>query len=121
MEQWNRETHKLFENALLKYPEERPDRWERIADEIPGATKEMVLQRYQELLDDLAAIEEDRVPIPSDADDPDDWKMNEYRGEQGTNEERSNSAEREEWMEKNKFDSEEDEEDKCRGKDKEDN
>lgn len=63
--QWTREQDKLFERALLMVPEDWPDRWERIAENVPGASVEEVRQRYEELVYDVTEIDAGRVQIPS--------------------------------------------------------
>lgn len=63
---------KLFEQALVIFPEETYDRWGRIASEVPGKTALEVRKHYQELLHDLSEIESGRVELPCYADDYDD-------------------------------------------------
>ncbi|KAI9101514.1 hypothetical protein K1719_023758 [Acacia pycnantha] len=46
MNQWSCEDKKRFQAALLCYPKNSPNRWEKIA-EVVGFSKEMVYQPYQ--------------------------------------------------------------------------
>ncbi|KAI9121447.1 hypothetical protein K1719_008480 [Acacia pycnantha] len=47
MSQWSCEDEKRFQTALLCYPEDFPNRWEKIAEKMASFYKEMVYQRYQ--------------------------------------------------------------------------
>lgn len=40
-------SHQLLENALRKYPSSTPERWEKIAAEVPGRTKKECMRRYK--------------------------------------------------------------------------
>ncbi|KAF7820441.1 transcription factor DIVARICATA-like [Senna tora] len=61
---WTREQDKLFEEALLLFPEECPDRWEKIAENVPGASPTDVRERYEELVHDVMEIDAGRVQVP---------------------------------------------------------
>nr|XP_016467761.1 PREDICTED: transcription factor DIVARICATA-like [Nicotiana tabacum] len=61
---WSREQDKAFENALATYPEDSPDRWEKIASDVPGKTLKEVKHHYDLLLDDVSRIESGCVPLP---------------------------------------------------------
>ncbi|GMJ06732.1 hypothetical protein like AT5G08520 [Hibiscus trionum] len=61
---WTREQDKAFENALATYPEDSPDRWEKIAADVPGKTLEEIKEHYKLLEDDINAIESGCVPLP---------------------------------------------------------
>ena len=37
----------LLENALRKYPSSTPERWDKIAEEVPGRTKKECMRRYK--------------------------------------------------------------------------
>ncbi|XP_054778081.1 uncharacterized protein LOC129286069 [Prosopis cineraria] len=51
------------EEALAKYYEDTPERWENVAREIRGGKSVQVQRHYQILLRDLSHIESGRVPI----------------------------------------------------------
>lgn len=40
-------TPQLLENALRKYPSNTPERWDKIAEEVPGRTKKECMKRYK--------------------------------------------------------------------------
>ncbi|KAI3923027.1 hypothetical protein MKW98_009218 [Papaver atlanticum] len=54
---WTPEENKLFENALAVFDKETPDRWQKIAEMIPGKSVMDVLRQYKELEDDVSHIE----------------------------------------------------------------
>ncbi|XP_078431228.1 transcription factor MYBS1-like [Wolffia australiana] len=65
---WSREEDKAFEVALataLPFEEEEEARWEEIAAKVPGKTAMEVKAHYQDLIDDLRAIDAGKVPIPA--------------------------------------------------------
>ncbi|KAJ9188761.1 hypothetical protein P3X46_000128 [Hevea brasiliensis] len=62
---WTREQDKAFENALATYPEDAPDRWEKIAADVPGKTQEEIKLHYELLVEDLNQIEAGCVPLPN--------------------------------------------------------
>lgn len=50
MKAWNATEQKALENALKKYPKGCVgDRWEKIANSVPGRTKEECVLRYKQL------------------------------------------------------------------------
>lgn len=61
---WSREQDIAFENALATYPEDCVDRWEKIADDVPGKTLQDVKNHYELLVDDVSRIESGYVPLP---------------------------------------------------------
>lgn len=63
--EWSREQDKAFENALVTYPEDTSDRWEKIAADVPGKTLEEIKQHYELLEDDVNRIESGCVPLPA--------------------------------------------------------
>ncbi|KAF1863330.1 hypothetical protein Lal_00031330 [Lupinus albus] len=63
--EWSWEQDKAFESALVTHPEDAPDRWEKIAADVPGKTVEEIKQHYELLLEDINQIESGRVPLPS--------------------------------------------------------
>lgn len=69
---WSRAQDKLFEQALVMFPEETYDRWGRIASEVPGKTAREVWRHYQDLVRDVSEIESGRVELPCYADGGDD-------------------------------------------------
>lgn len=60
---WTPSENKLFENALNMFGEEDEARWEKVAAQVPGKTPDEVKRKYEQLLDDVRAIESGRVPI----------------------------------------------------------
>lgn len=62
---WTREEDKKFENALVTYPEDSSDRWEKIAAKLPGKTAEEIRLHYEILVDDVNRIESGAVELPS--------------------------------------------------------
>ncbi|KAG0502756.1 hypothetical protein HPP92_002828 [Vanilla planifolia] len=69
---WTPEENKAFERALVDVPEEAPDRWWRIAVQIPGKAPEDVRLHYLDLLHDVALIDSGRVDPPEYDIDNDD-------------------------------------------------
>ncbi|KAK4279495.1 hypothetical protein QN277_011271 [Acacia crassicarpa] len=65
MTQWTRHEDKLLEQAIVLFPDGCPNRWEKIADSVPGATVDLVWQRYRDLIHDVTEIDAGRVPIPA--------------------------------------------------------
>ncbi|XP_038680153.1 transcription factor DIVARICATA [Tripterygium wilfordii] len=70
--QWTRFEDKLFEQALVMYPEELPDRWQKIAAHVPGKTCQEVMEHYEDLVHDVLQIDSGNVDLPSYADDSDE-------------------------------------------------
>ncbi|XP_038720055.1 transcription factor SRM1-like [Tripterygium wilfordii] len=62
---WTREQDKTFENALATHPEDSPDRWEKIAADVPGKTLEEIKEHYELLVEDVNQIESGCVPLPN--------------------------------------------------------
>uniref|UniRef100_A0A1Y1KTA4 DnaJ homolog subfamily C member 1 n=1 Tax=Photinus pyralis TaxID=7054 RepID=A0A1Y1KTA4_PHOPY len=50
---WTQEQQKAMENALAKYPKGALDRWDCIADCVPGKTKEQCILRYKHLVETI--------------------------------------------------------------------
>ncbi|OIW01907.1 hypothetical protein TanjilG_15232 [Lupinus angustifolius] len=63
--EWSWEQDKAFESALVTHPEDAPDRWEKIAANVPGKTVEEIKQHYELLVEDINQIESGCVPLPS--------------------------------------------------------
>ncbi|KAJ0985835.1 hypothetical protein J5N97_004191 [Dioscorea zingiberensis] len=70
--QWTPEENKLFEVALVRFPDGMPDRWHAIASQLPGKSPQDVLDHYRRLLVDVAAIEAGKVELPDYMDEDDD-------------------------------------------------
>ncbi|KAJ0045634.1 transcription factor DIVARICATA-like [Pistacia vera] len=70
---WNRLEDKLFEHALVLYPDEVPDRWQKIADQVPGKSPLDVKEHYEVLVHDVAEIDSGRVELPCYSDESPDW------------------------------------------------
>ncbi|MED6210781.1 hypothetical protein PIB30_067345 [Stylosanthes scabra] len=69
MSHWTREEDKMFERALLFVPEDLPDRWDKIAEQVPGKSAVEVRDRYEALVRDVFEIDSGRVEVPSYSDD----------------------------------------------------
>lgn len=55
---WTTDEQSLLEQAIKTYPISTPERWERIAECIPGRTKKECLRRVKELVDRVNAKKE---------------------------------------------------------------
>ncbi|WKA10854.1 hypothetical protein VitviT2T_028408 [Vitis vinifera] len=62
---WTRLDDKIFEQALAIFPEEMPDRWLSIAQQLPGKTPEDMKLHYELLVEDVTNIENGNVEMPS--------------------------------------------------------
>ncbi|XP_061363961.1 transcription factor DIVARICATA [Gastrolobium bilobum] len=67
--EWTRYQDKLFERALLMVPEDQPDRWEKIAEQVPGKSAAEVRDHYDALVHDVFEIDSGRVEVPNYTDD----------------------------------------------------
>lgn len=67
--QWTRDHDKLFERALLMVPEDLPDRWEKIAEQVPGKSATEIRDHYEALVHDILEIDSGRVEVPSYSDE----------------------------------------------------
>lgn len=77
-DQWTREENKAFEVALAaNWNCIEKGEWEKIASSIPGKSIDQIKAHFRQLLDDVAAIEDDQVPFPSYADE--DYPIKEVR------------------------------------------
>ncbi|XP_071737492.1 transcription factor DIVARICATA-like [Rutidosis leptorrhynchoides] len=54
---WTPTENKLFETALAKFDKDTPDRWQRVAEMVPGKTVADIIRQYKELVDDVSSIE----------------------------------------------------------------
>ncbi|MQL77109.1 hypothetical protein Taro_009498 [Colocasia esculenta] len=61
---WTHEENKRFENALAQFDEGTPDRWEKVANLIPGKTAEDVKRHYEVLEFDVSHIEAGLIEPP---------------------------------------------------------
>ncbi|XP_077120839.1 dnaJ homolog subfamily C member 2 [Ranitomeya variabilis] len=52
---WTTEEQKLLEQALKTFPVNTPERWEKIADAVPGRSKKDCMKRYKELVEMVKA------------------------------------------------------------------
>ncbi|XP_071710524.1 transcription factor SRM1-like [Rutidosis leptorrhynchoides] len=68
---WTRYEDKLFEEALVLYPDDVIGRWQKIADAVPGKTVDQVRAHYDVLVHDLLQIDSGQVELPSYSDDAD--------------------------------------------------
>ncbi|XVF69212.1 hypothetical protein PTKIN_Ptkin11bG0062600 [Pterospermum kingtungense] len=63
---WSRHQDKLFERALVMFPNDgSPDPWEKIAAQVPGKSAMEVRKHYEDLEHDVMEIESGRVELPS--------------------------------------------------------
>ncbi|KAJ1436255.1 SANT/Myb domain [Sesbania bispinosa] len=67
--QWTRYQDKLFERALLTVSDDQPDRWEKIAEQVPGKSAAEVRNHYEALVHDVYEIDSGRIEVPSYSDD----------------------------------------------------
>ncbi|KAG5607787.1 hypothetical protein H5410_029279, partial [Solanum commersonii] len=70
MSTWTRDDDKLFEHGLVLYPENVADRWQLIADHVPGKTADDIMAHYDDLVHDVFEIDSGRIDLPSYTDDP---------------------------------------------------
>ncbi|XP_019161534.1 PREDICTED: transcription factor DIVARICATA-like [Ipomoea nil] len=61
---WTPAENKAFENALALYDKDTPDRWEKVAEMVPGKTVVDVIRQYKELEDDVSSIEAGLMDMP---------------------------------------------------------
>uniref|UniRef100_A0A9I9DKX6 Transcription factor DIVARICATA n=2 Tax=Cucumis melo TaxID=3656 RepID=A0A9I9DKX6_CUCME len=66
---WTRSEDKLFEEALVVVPANLPDRWQRVADHVPGKSPREVKDHYEALVHDVLEIDSGRVELPSYAEE----------------------------------------------------
>lgn len=69
---WSWEQEKAFENALAIHFDDINDRWEKIAQDLPGKTVEEIKHHYELLLEDINGIDSGKVPLPSYASSSED-------------------------------------------------
>jgi hypothetical protein len=74
--QWTREDVKIFERALVMVPEDLPNRWEKIAEQVTGKSAAEV-SHYENLVHEILEIQSGRIDVPNY---PDDLVVNGGRG-----------------------------------------
>ncbi|XP_073020715.1 transcription factor DIVARICATA-like [Primulina eburnea] len=62
---WDRREDKVFENSLVEIPDSVENRWQIIANRIPGKSPEDVMHHYEALLHDVGQIDAGLVEPPS--------------------------------------------------------
>ncbi|KAL8459022.1 hypothetical protein ACS0TY_036486 [Phlomoides rotata] len=62
---WTAKQNKQFEEGVVTYDKDTPDRWHKIARGVSGKTAEEVRRYYEALEKDIMRIETDQVPIPN--------------------------------------------------------
>ncbi|XP_051121786.1 transcription factor SRM1-like [Andrographis paniculata] len=65
---WSRQEDKIFEQALVEFPEGLDDRWRRIAEFLPDKSPEDIRAHYEALVYDIAEIDSGRVELPTYSD-----------------------------------------------------
>ncbi|KAK6929049.1 SANT/Myb domain [Dillenia turbinata] len=66
---WTRKEDKIFEEALVMVPEDVQNRWEVIAEYLPGKSAAEVREHYEKLVHDILEIDAGRVELPSYTDE----------------------------------------------------
>ncbi|CAA7023240.1 unnamed protein product [Microthlaspi erraticum] len=64
---WSREGDKRFEEALVRFPEDTPERWEKIAEYLKMPVAE-VMMSYEDLVHDIELIESDQISVDYSAE-----------------------------------------------------
>lgn len=57
---WSQPQQKALEGALVQFPKGTTERWERIANKVPGKTKEQCIQRFKTLAEMVKKKKENR-------------------------------------------------------------
>jgi hypothetical protein len=66
---WSKEEDKVFESALVLWPESTPDRWATVAAQLQGRTPQEALEHYEALVADVDLIDRGAVQVPGCWDD----------------------------------------------------
>ncbi|KAI4347822.1 hypothetical protein L6164_008601 [Bauhinia variegata] len=66
---WTWHKNKPFEQALEVVPEDSPNRWENITEQVPGKSPEDIKERYDALVQDVRMIDLGLLKLPNYADD----------------------------------------------------
>ncbi|GMY15787.1 transcription factor SRM1-like [Fagus crenata] len=66
---WSRVQDKLFEEAIVVFPEGTQDRWEKIASQVLGKSPLEVRRHYEDLVHDILEIDSGRIELPRYEDD----------------------------------------------------
>jgi hypothetical protein len=69
---WSKAEDKVFESALVLWPDHTPDRWAMVAAQLPGRTPREAWEHYEALVADVDLIERGAVDVPGSWDDDDE-------------------------------------------------